>query len=800
MSLKKKIFSFFPLDRLVRWYLRTSGKEYLIRFIDGLSNLGRPSSVFFPPELFEQGLSLVLSGLNNTLSIQSNPHWVWPLWVERQQDPDGEAFIPTGVNLVMGNLSRRDWTAIGIRGSQKEGMVDPVGMVTSQPFGWSVLPFLQFQGESYLPPRLEKKTKQRLRNQTDPVVITEYNVSPNLGWECEAQALLTGGEELICLTQRLQNRSKETLKVTVGFGLRPYNMLTIGHINKIKFKNRLWRINKKPALLLPTEPDRCLASGGERQDPILGSQEMPQVTKLRRRSGLLIGQAEYDYRLAPGDEVELVAVIPMGKQSMGQNNQFATLSLKALKKAKYQATEFWQKNNRRGIQLTLPDVAFQEAFGAVKNHLHVYDDGDHFTAGTFFYHFQWLRDSAYLALAFENMGFAEDVDPKVAGFLSLQTKEGFFRSQDGEWDGAGQAITTLVRHFLRSGDTKGLEQHFPALYKGALWIEEARQETKDGQAPHAGLLPAGISAEHFGPNDHYFWDNFWGLAALRDLSKAAQMIGRNQTHKTLEQLAEGYQERLAQVMGEACQSNPEQGLPCSIYRPLDTAAIGTLVSLWPLDLFSPFDPWVGPTLDYLWENNLRDGLFYQKIIHTGLNVYLSAQLAEAFLARGDQRAWVILASILAHGGPTHVWPEAIHPQAHGGCMGDGDHGWAAAEFVNLVRNLLVKEQENELLLGLGIRSEWLEPGKRIELQDAPTDFGILSYELIGSIEHLEIKWELKRGPGHSPTALFLLLPKGSVEADRWGIDKVRVALDGDVGRLKIGRELVESNCDTQKSA
>jgi len=800
MSLKKQIFSLFPLDRLVRWYLRTSGKEYLIRFIDGLAHLGRPSSVFFPPELFEQGLSLVLSGLNNTLSIQSNPQWLWPLWVERQQDPDSVAFVPTGVNLVMGNLTKRDWTSIGIRGSQKEAMVDPVGMVTSRPFGWSVLPFLNVGGQAYLPPRMEGLVTQRLRNQTEPIVITTYQVSASLTWECEAQALLTQGEELICMTQKLHNHGDQPVDVIVGFGLRPYNMLTIGHINKIKYKNRLWRINKKPALLFPIEPDLCLASGGEKQDPIFGSVGLPQVSKLRNLSGLLMGQGEYHYTLAAGEEAEFVAVIPMEHQGLRTKNKFSKISIQSLHKAKLNASEYWAQNSQRGVQVQLPNLEVQDAFVAVKNHLHIYDDGDHFTAGTFFYHFQWLRDSAYLALAFENMGFSGEVSPKVAGILALQTKEGFFRSQDGEWDGAGQAITTLVRHFLRKQDLEGLEQHFAALHKGALWIEKARSETKMGQAPHAGLLPAGISAEHFGPNDHYFWDNFWGLAALRDLAKAAQILGRNQTHKSLHLLSEAYQERLMVVIAEAVEKTPQKGLPCSIYRPLDTAAIGTLSALWPLDLFSPFDPWVGPTLEYLWENNLRDGLFYQKIIHTGLNVYLSAQLAEAFLARGDDRAWEIFDAILSRGGATHVWPEAIHPQANGGCMGDGDHGWAAAEFVSLVRNMLVKEQGGELLLGLGIKAAWLGAGQKVSLQDAPTDAGLLSYELNCEFDYLEIKWELRRGASHRRTPLFLVLPEGVAEAARWGVHKTRISLEGDIGRLKISRELASSNTKTQKTA
>ena len=52
----------------------------------------------------------------------------------------------------------------------------------------------------------------------------------------------------------------------------------------------------------------------------------------------------------------------------------------------------------------------------------------------------------------------------------------------------------------------------------------------------------------------------------------------------------------------------------------------------------------------------------------------------------------LLEGILAHASSTWTWPEAIHPHTGGGCMGDGDHGWACAEVLTLVRQALVREQ------------------------------------------------------------------------------------------------------------
>lgn len=787
MHLKTWAVKLLPLERLLRWYLKHKGKDYLLRFIDGLAHVGRPSSVFFPPELFEQGASLLLSGLNNTLAIQANPQWVWPYWVERQQDPEGDEFVPTGVNLVLGNLTRRNWTSIGIYGSSKEAMVDPVGMVTFEAFGPSVLPFLRINGQTLAPPRLARQAKQSLLGATDPAVVTRFQVRPELEWESVSQALLTEGEELVLISQKLTNRGLKPLELSVGYALRPYNPLTIGHINKIKYKNQLWRVNGQPALYLPREPERSFAASGESSDPLFLTEAAPQAAKLRSKSGLIAGQSEYDLCLAPGETVVLYAAAPFGKHRLGPERGFATLSEAVLEKAAQRSADFWSLQGRKGLNLSLPEPALQQAFGAVKNHLHVFDDGDRFTAGTFFYHFEWLRDSAFLALAFENLGLAKEVRPKLAGMFAKQTKEGFFKSQDGEWDGAGQAMVTIIRHLRRQGDSGQLKVAFNALFKGAQWIEKTRQKSAASPAPHAGLLPAGISAEHFGPNDHYFWDNFWGLAGIKALLEVAQRLGYPSETVWLEEVAETYQTRLEEAMALAISKTPGGGLPCSVYRNLDTAAIGNLVAIWPLDLFSPFEPWVGPTVEFLYQNNLKQGLFYQQIIHTGLNAYLSVQFAQVLLARGDERAWEVIEALLAFGGPTFVWPEAIHPKTHGGCMGDGDHGWAAAEFVDLVRCLLVKEQQGELLLGLGLRSKWIQSEQSVCLSEAPSDHGLVDWELNIYAEQFEFTWKIERGALQAPAPAFLVLPRACVDGPDWGLNKTRIALDGPSGRLSLPR-------------
>jgi len=295
------------LNRILHAYLRRKDRGYLIPFLEGMTHLGRPSSVLFPLELMEQGAAILLSGLNNTMAIQSNLDWVWPLWVERQADPEGEEFIPTAINLIMTNLTCRNWTSLGLEDSPREGMLDPAGMLTLHPYGWSVFPYLRADGRTFLPPRLGAAglVSQSLREGTLPWVITRYDVLPALDWTSEAVALKVGSEEAIGFTHTLANSGPAHLSLRFGLAIRPYNPLTIGHINSIRYKGEgrggLFKVNGEPGLLLAGEPDRVVLSDRHHGDPLLRQVLIAGRRALTSRSGIACGLAEYDLELAPGE-------------------------------------------------------------------------------------------------------------------------------------------------------------------------------------------------------------------------------------------------------------------------------------------------------------------------------------------------------------------------------------------------------------------------------------------------------------------------------------------------------------------
>ena len=56
-------------------------------------------------------------------------------------------------------------------------------------------------------------------------------------------------------------------------------------------------------------------------------------------------------------------------------------------------------------------------------------------------------------------------------------------------------------------------------------------------------------------------------------------------------------------------------------------------------------------------------------------------------------------------------------------MGDGQHGWAAAEWVMMIRNIFLREEGQKLILGEGIFPEWLDKKADIGFGPTQTPFG-----------------------------------------------------------------------------
>ena len=74
-------------------------------------------------------------------------------------------------------------------------------------------------------------------------------------------------------------------------------------------------------------------------------------------------------------------------------------------------------------------------------------------------------------------------------------------------------------------------------------------------------------------------------------------------------------------------------------------------------------------------------------------------------------------------------------------MGDGQHVWAAAEWVLMLRNCFVREEDNRLILCSGIPQVWLDKNQTIAFGPAPTSFGDIQISIKPRGENVLIEWQ-----------------------------------------------------------
>jgi hypothetical protein len=386
----------------------------------------------------------------------------------------------------------------------------------------------------------------------------------------------------------------------------------------------------------------------------------------------------------------------------------------------------WTEALRGAAAARLPDARLQFLYDAALRTLVLHSPGEVYP-GPYTYKRFWFRDAAFILHALLCAGFTDRVERVLDTFPSRQKASGFFHSQEGEWDANGEALWIMHR-FCQLAGRPPKSAWRQAIRRGCRWIRRQRlPEATD--LPQAGLFPAGFSAEHLGPNDFYYWDDFWGVSGLRAGAALLDSLGDREEAKEFRLEADRFLAAVERSLAGAAVRLGRPAMPASPYRRLDSGAVGSLAAGYPLALFPAGDPRLLDTAEFLLERCLVGGGFYQDIIHSGINPYLTLHLAQVLLRAGDRRASDLLSAVATLASPTGQWPEAIHPRTLGGCMGDGQHVWATAEWVMMMRSMFVHEEGDRLVLGAGIPPEWLEAEGELHFGPAPTAFGALTMTL-----------------------------------------------------------------------
>ncbi len=101
---------------------------------------------------------------------------------------------------------------------------------------------------------------------------------------------------------------------------------------------------------------------------------------------------------------------------------------------------------------------------------------------------------------------------------------------------------------------------------------------------------------------------------------------------------------------------------------------------------------------------------------------------------------------------TWTWPTSVDPRLRSGSTGDGNDVVVTAGLLLLVRQLLVRETPAGLALVSRLPDSWL--GQGIEVHDAPTAHGPISYAVRWHGDRPALLWERTPHEAEGPGAVL----------------------------------------------
>ncbi len=458
--------------------------------------------------------------------------------------------------------------------------------------------------------------------------------------------------------------------------------------------------------------------------------------------------------------------------------------------------DFWEGLLQRGARLEIPEEKPQASYLASLVYQFIGRDHGDVRAGENFDDAH-LHDGAYQTISLAQAGFLDEARESLELLPRFQEESGRFLSPDGRLDATGYGVWALVEFGLLSGDSEWLERLYPRIEKAVAYIRQARHTDKDPDSPFSGILPkAPAEGENLPEGRHIVGYDLWNLRGLQAAAAAAKLTGREGDAADFEREFENYRASIIRAVDRA-------GLP---YIPpsyeKDGTHWGNLEVVFPTALINPHDRRFTGTLenvhDHFGRNEGTKAGFIEGVIQwapetNAIHPLISLFVTNSYIIREEQdKAVDGFYSFLLHSTSTQGFPGGVYYRTREARENALPHLRAAALYVMTLRNMLVREDGENLHIFSAVPAEWLEPGQSISFENVPTRFGKIS--LTAKAEEDSITVFFTRPERRDPARLLIHLPP-SLEITSVGSCDNRNKMKMSVGREVFipGMNLKEEN-------
>ena len=201
-----------------------------------------------------------------------------------------------------------------------------------------------------------------------------------------------------------------------------------------------WQVNRENFVYFDKPPDQCVFSDYQRGDVYSRLSSQENEKEILCKVGMASSAALYILEAAQSEEITIL--VPLTKNKIEKESYLD-----------YQETAqlAWKKSLQGAAQLQIPDKHFQFLYEAAIRTMVLHSPKEVYP-GPYIYRRFWFRDAAFILSALLSVGLKERVRRALDCFRARQTTQGYFLSQEGEWDSNGEALWIMRQYCQMTGN------------------------------------------------------------------------------------------------------------------------------------------------------------------------------------------------------------------------------------------------------------------------------------------------------------------------------------------------------------
>ena len=516
-----------------------------------------------------------------------------------------------------------------------------------------------------------------------------------------------------------------------------------------------------------------------------------------------VGIVTYCLRLQPGQSQTLTFRLPLAP--LADDSPEARQVREADPPRLFaEMVAFWDNWVVANPPLRFPERKVQEYLVAntINNLLTIDLVGDDLIVNVNKFHYHnWYGggNTTEMSRAFEYMGLLDIARRAFLFFHSKQAADGSFRLEHHPdslyWEFFGYNLWGWGRHYQLTRDRAFLDRVYPGVVKAMAWFESVVSKDPLGVFP-----PATIADDAFLKDCRQTGQHMWGLIGLRNAVSMAREMGRAEDVARFETQERRFRTAFDRLLDQ--QTAKTGGyIPPALERTTAGNDWDNLRTLHPELLFNPADPRVEATLRtvraryqegvlaYTWPKSIgqqgEQVLFNEQ---PGLHYWQTPNNAQVSLVRGTawDQEWAVkeLYAMLLHSTSTHLPAEfgtiPWSTRGYSHVFNITPQCTSSANVIQLLHNMLVREQGGDLYLLSAVSPEWVQPGKTLEVRDEPSALGPISFTAQAAADRITVR--LPERFRQAPQRLLVRVP--------WFYEVERATLDGEPATAKDGHYVV----------